>query len=328
MPDNTSTRLTAHVGGVPYKKPMDLDSLEKIVRAHTRDEIREVGRIENKGTVNDIYILTGKSGKYVLRVDRNEDTTARFKKEQWCIEAANRAGIPGPIVLGLGIEEFRPYLLISHIDGIHGEETAGSDQRRIWEKLGGYARTIHSLPVKGFGEDMILPGIFKDSWERYLAYNISCLTPDDKLLSLGLFKLSEIEILKNAFRELEHARFSFGLIHNDLALRNTILAPHNRVFLFDWGSAQVDVVPHMDLAEILHSSLKDGSEGFGIFLKSYGMTLREFEIIKPDLLRLQLLRFTDTLRWAMDRRPEMINEKAGELRRLIAQIKIKPHTQE
>ena len=73
----------------------------------------------------------------------------------------------------------------------------------------------------------------------------------------------------------------------------------------------------MDFAEVLRSSLKEDSEEFVPFLQNYGMSKEGFEKIKPDIHRLELLRFTDKVRWAIDRKPELIDEKAKELKKAL-----------
>jgi hypothetical protein len=77
----------------------------------------------------------------------------------------------------------------------------------------------------------------------------------------------------------------------------------------------------MDFAEILHSSLDEDSQEFSLLLESYGMTKEEFEKIKPDIHRLELLRFADKVRWAIDRKPDLIEQKAKELKEALHRIK-------
>jgi len=38
-----------------------------------------------------------------------------------------------------------------------------------------------------------------------------------------------------------------------------------KCILLDWGSAEVNIVPHIDIIEILESSLKENSKYFEIF---------------------------------------------------------------
>ena len=45
------------------------------------------------------------------------------------------------------------------------------------------------------------------------------------------------------------------------------------------------------------------------------MSQREFDDLREEMRKLQSLRFTDKVRWAMALRPEVLGEKADELRR-------------
>lgn len=293
---------------------MENKTLQEIALKHLGEEVQEADRISGRGFVNEIYVLTTNSSKYVLRIDPNETTLDRFQKEAWCMDAAEKAGIPVSRTLGLGIQEMHPYMLLSYVEG---EEVEAENRKPIWSKLGEYAQKIHAIEVSGFGERMQSSGSFNGSWPDYLEYNISSLNNEDKLLALGIISESQSERLKNTFLQLKNTTFNFGLIHDDLSLKNTILGSDENVYLLDWGSARVDVIPHMDFAEVLHSSLDEDSQEFSLFLENYGMNKEKFEKIKADIHRLELLRFTDKVRWAIDRKPELIDQKAKELKELF-----------
>ena len=233
---------------------------------------------------------------------------------------SQKLGVLGPKVFKVGMEENYPYMIISYIEGTHGEEIKEDEQTDVWEKLGEYARKIHSIKVSGYGERMITAGKFDGSWNEYLEYNISSLNSDDKLLTSEFITLEQSEILKNNFLKLKETNFNFGLIHHDLSLKNTIVAPNEDVYLLDWGSAEVNVIPHMDIGEILLSSLDENSVEFKTFLKGYGLEIEEFKKIKPDILRLRLLMCSDKVRWALDRKPELVEQKVKELQNILSLI--------
>lgn len=300
---------------------MEHTSLQNIVKKHRGEELKSTDRIMGKGEVNDIYVLTTDSSKYVLRVDPSESSDERFQKESWSLGAAGKAGVLVPEVFGIGIEEKHPYILMSFIEGIHGADVDAESKNLIWSRLGNYARKIHSVKTIGFDERMISPGTFKGSWSEYLEYNISSLNDEDKLLALGIITEDQSRFLRDIFLQIKNTSFNFGLIHNDLSLKNTILGSDGKVYLLDWGGAQADVIPHMDFAEVLHFSLKEDSPEFAIFLDGYGMTREEFEKIKPDMYRLLLLRLSDKVRWAIDRKPELTESKAKEFKQLLLDIK-------
>jgi aminoglycoside phosphotransferase (APT) family kinase protein len=234
------------------------------------------------------------------------------------MERAGGLGIPVPAVLGLGMYEAHPYILISYIEGSHGPDVDEEGKRLIWSKLGEYLMKIHQIKTEGYGEDMTAPGVFDGSWSKYLEYNISSLNSEDKLLAQGIISADQSAVLKRTFLELRDAQLTFGLIHNDVSLKNSILGSDGKVYLLDWGSAGVEAIPHMDFAEVLRSSLKEDSIEFALFREAYGISAKELERIKPEISKLQMLGFADKVRWAMDRKPEFLEEKAQELRQALA----------
>lgn len=277
----------------------------KTVQNHLSEDILDVSQILNRGEVNEIYILSTKSSKYILRLDPNENSLDRFQKEAWCMEEVFKKGVLVPRVHHLGMVQKYPYIILSFIEGINGDES-NEKTGLTWSRLGEYARKIHSIPIEGYGERMVSPGIFDGKWQQFLSYNISSLSPDDKLRELGVITSAQSQKLRNIFEDIKITNFVFGLIHFDLSLNNTIITDDGGVYLLDWGSAEVNVVPHMDIEEILESSLQDDSDEFELFLRGYGLVKADYKKIKPKIEKLSLLTKIDKLRWAIDRKPERI----------------------
>ncbi len=292
----------------------------KIIEDYTGEKVIEVNPIINRGQVNQIYFLKTAKEKYILRTDLSEDTTNRFQKEMRCEEVANDQGVFSPKVFNVGLEGEHPYMIMSYVEGKNGDESTEDEKDKIWKKLGKYARKIHSIPVKGYGEGMTAPGVFKDSWSRYVNYNISSLTQNDKVIELWVITEKESEKMKNIFLELLNTNFNFGLIHHDLSLKNTILTTNGEVCLIDWGSAKSAPVPHLDIAEILDSSLDENSKQFALFLEGYGLTFQEYEKIKPEMAKVNLLIHTDKLRWALDRKKEKIGHFSQEVKDKLTKV--------
>ncbi len=276
----------------------------KIVEDHIHEKVADINQVTNRGQVNEIYILATSQGKYVLRVDPNEDNLARFTKETWAMQVAQEQGVFIPEVFETGLVDGHPYTLMSFVEGVNGDEV--DDQDSIWKRLGEYARKIHAIPVQGYGETMISPGVFSDSWLRFVDYNIFSLTADDKAIELGIITEEQSAELKKVFLELRDVQLTFGLMHYDLSLKNTIITPNGDVCLIDWGSVGASVVPHLDIAEILDSSLSEDSKQFNLFLEGYGMVRSDYEKLKSQIAHINLLIHMDKLRWAFDRRPDKI----------------------
>lgn len=167
---------------------------------------------------------------------------------------------------------------------------------------------------------MTAPGVFKDSWLRYINYNISSLTLDDKIIELGVITEKESKKIKNIFLELLNTNFNFGLIHYDLSLKNTILTTTGEVYLIDWGSAKSAPVPHLDIAEIVDFSLDENSKQFALFLEGYGLKFQEYEKIKTEMAKINLLINMDKLRWALDRRQDKIDYFSQEVKNKLTKV--------
>src|SRR5437870_1977108 len=98
---------------------MDDKTLIAIVASHFHERVAEVHHITGKGQVNDVAILTTTSQtKYVIRIDPNETSTARFDKESWCMEQAQGVGIQVPRSLAVAIRDGHPYMLLSYVEGV------------------------------------------------------------------------------------------------------------------------------------------------------------------------------------------------------------------
>lgn len=284
---------------------MEENEIRKIIGDYTQSRILSIRRIEN-GLVNHVHIVTTDKDSLVVRIDPDESTLNRFRKEIFCAEVALRNGVKTPQVYKIGIHEDHPYMLMQYIEGIDGNNHP--DQSKIWESLGNYARKIHKIEVGGYGENYLGENEFDDQWERFLGYNIDSLNSQDKVLLLGILSGSQQEEILSIFQQLSSTDINIGLCHHDLSPKNTIVNYGGDVFLIDWGSATVGPCPHLDLIEILDSSLEKNSVEFNLFLDAYGMSRTDFRKIEENLKFIDLLESMDKLRWAIDRKPEKIGE--------------------
>ncbi|MFC4811681.1 aminoglycoside phosphotransferase family protein [Paenibacillus sp. GCM10023250] len=285
---------------------------ERIAAEYLGERVRDSYPIVGKGMVNQVYVVEAASRKLVVRMN-DADAYASYRKEQWCIEQAAAAGVPGPEVLAVGVADEKAYMLQSFLAGEDGVDAA-VPKSAIWRQLGEYAARIHAIPVKGYGENLEDPatGEFRSpphpgsdgSWAGYVQYNIDSLTERDPLLALGVLTPATSAAARGLFERLKRTAFRFGLAHGDLSLKNAMVDPSGRVAMLDWGNAEVTVVPHGDVMQLLQLRLQGGEpdmESYDAFLEGYGVR----EEALPDLLPLLLLRACDKLRWALDRRPEL-----------------------
>lgn len=299
---------------------------ERIAGDFLREQVKASYPVIGKGVVNQVCVVETESRKVVVRMN-DKDTLPSFIKEKWCIEQAAAVGIPGPEVLSVGAVDETAYMIQTFIEGSNGLDSTvpGSD---IWKRLGEYTHLIHSIQVRGYGENLLDPvhGEFRSpphagsdgSWQGYVQYNINCLTENDRLIELGVITHLESQRVRELFENLKKETFRFGLNHGDLSLKNTMVNPANQVILLDWGNADVNVIPHGTIIQLMQHQILGLEEGpnpeeFQAFLDGYGINGEDL----ADMRHLLLLRAFDNLRWAMDRSPDRIESYAAFAKQVV-----------
>lgn len=279
-----------------------IETFIQAILPNLNNQIIHIDPILGHGSVNQIFIITTNKEKLVVRLntDRGFD---EYKKEEWCIEKATEKGIPGPSTIKIGEKDEYSYMIGSFLEGIVGTQSK-IDKIVLWKTIGRYAKLIHSIPVSGFGLSSselmdATTNTSQEKLEKYIHYNIDSLVPDDELIRLGALTPESSKRVKQRFSSLLGRHYTFGLNHGDLSLKNVIVSSDSTVHLFDWGSAEAQIVPHHDFGEILKSSLKSNSLEFKAFLQGYGMSERDYEHIEDDVYTFMLLRAIDKLRWAI-----------------------------
>lgn len=276
--------------------------------------IVETTPILGKGIVNLVFRVLSASQAFVIRLNEDEIYFDEYEKERWCIEQARLMGVPCPAVLKIGKMGDIPYMIEALVEGENGED---ADREGIWQILGGYSRLINSIKTSPPSHQARFYN-FRENWPAFLAYNITSLNKDDRLLDLGVFDINQSAEIKRRIEALQGRDYEFGLLHTDIVPRNTIVEPSGWVVLLDWGSAKVNIVPHTELAALLDLRLSDqiNEAEFKAFLDGYGLSWAEYEQVKPEVEILLLLRSIDTVRWAIDRKPERVQPLAAEARKV------------
>ncbi len=277
--------------------------------------------IEGKGSVNQIFVARAGSSQVVVRMSDDPEAAGQYEKEAWCIEHAARRGIPGPKVLANGEARGFAYMIQTFIEGDDGRESSVAPSR-LWRALGKYAKLIHAIEVGGLGLELsdITRGDSQSSWLSHVNYNIESLCADDALIDLKVLTWPQSNAVRGMFEVLRGRRFDFGLTHGDISLKNVIVGESGEVSLLDWGSAAADIVPHMELIELLRMNMLENdpdAAGLRSFLDGYGMTPAAFEAMRPDLEALLLLRAFDKLRWAIDHHVRNLEDYVSEARRVL-----------
>lgn len=286
-------------------------------------------KILGEGACNINYLIENSIPKIVVKLSkphREYKALEEYRKEEWCVRKAQKLDIPTPRILEVNQYGGRAYQIQSYVEGTPVADLKGASSLsenvkiKVWQKLGEYTKKINSIPVTGWGENLLNEtGEFSDSWKKYVHYNIDSLNNNDELIRMGVLSEKTSNSVKRIFQSLLDKNFTFGLCHNDIALRNTIIDSEGIIYLLDWGTARAEIVPHCDLNEILSASKPD-KKTLQAFLDGYGISLHEFELMKPELEELKLLNVIDTLRWAIDRKPENFEEYVTHARASVVKL--------
>lgn len=277
---------------------------------------------------NNVNYLVSDESEIVVKLSKPESEYKAlndYNKEKWCLSKAHELGIPSPKVLELGQHDSKAFLIETYIAGspvaLLDETSIFSNKEKLkaWRKLGEYTRKINSVSVSGWGDSLVGDSVFEKSWDEHIQYNINSLNDNDVLKEMGIFDKQLSRKIKEMFQSLKNKKFTFGLCHSDIALRNAIMDSNEEVYLLDWGSARAEIVPHYELNVILKDSKPD-QETLKAFLDGYGITQREFIEMKQVLSILNLLNEIDTLRWAIDRMPNAVNEHIVSVKNALVNI--------
>jgi len=254
------------------------------------------------GEVNQVYKVTLCNETNIIRLREEPKAYSDYIKEKFCMEQAEKAGIPVAKVTCVDKYNDIPFIVQSYIDGINGSLCPDKSEL-IWATLGKYARLLQSAEVTGYGLDMVDYGVFYNSFspsfKNHVEYNVNCICENDEFIKLGVYPSEQADSIKKAFSTLLNTDFPLKLIHGDMSLKNTIVSG-DKVFLIDFGSAHVGIVPH-DVFISLDIDATTKKE-FSIFYKAYGISNEEFIQIQQQFKIFHMLNAFDKLRWAVDHR--------------------------
>jgi len=297
----------------------------KIARVYFKNDDIAIRLIGN-GTNNMNFLATAPQGKIVVKLSfasKEHRALDDYKKEEWCIQKAQSVHVPVPKVLDLGVFEGRAYMIMSLVPGIDGNKI--ENHISIYHKVGGYLKRIHQISVKNFGDTLINyeKDEFRDSWKKYLTYNISSLNLDDELLSRQIISAQESQAIREIFIRLQEKKFIFGLSHGDSTLEN-VLVDGDSVHLIDWGTAEAHVVPHFDIIRLLRQQDEEGipnDEEFYAFLSGLGITEKEYhDSLEREIHEIRLLISIDKLRWAVDKSPDNVDYYTNRFEKILKRV--------
>lgn len=264
-----------------------------IFRQEFSETVLAVNEIIGLGSVNSVFEVQGTKRAYIIRLN-TDGKRLEYQKEHWCISKTRELGIPTPKVLGIGSVENTIFMVQEKINGINGIKCNQTEKRKIWEKLGNYAAVFQQ--VKRIEDKDVEENEFHKDWKGRLEYNLRELNEEDSLLKNKIFSATEHNKMSMALSSIESINFDTGLIHGDLCPRNVIVNGET-VYLLDWGTAEINVVPHTELGITLLSE-EASSIQCKYFMKGLGLTPKKYKSIEQELKVLNLLHHLDKYRWA------------------------------
>lgn len=268
--------------------------LATIIERELGETPRAIRQIVGLGIVNEVYEISGNHKAYVIRMNAEIAHLTEYKKEAWCLKEVHQLAIRCPEVLALGQEGSAVFMIQEKIEGENGSQVSDDHKLIIWRKLGQYARRYNRIQQIDVAE--VQEQEFHSSWRARLRYNIAQLTPEDRLLKRGVFDAEEHKQAASMLQELEEKDFTEGLIHGDACPRNVIMSG-DEVHILDWGTAEINVVPHHEIGLVILSK-EANEEEFDAFLSGYEISKEEYEKMLTDIMRLNVLHRLDKYRWA------------------------------
>ena len=309
-----------------YERAFDLPSpfLKMILRDSTLTiemaesigcRVSSIREIVGRGEVNHGFVVDTSHGLWVVRFAIDPRDLDDYAKEAWCLQSA---GVPTPELIAVGNLRGVPFIVQSFVDGATGDDRRSPD---LWRALGRYSRLINDVPIDQTAPDSLFSRFGRDpaaNWRAHIAYNLEVLTPDDPLIRLGVYEPSRQGRLRDAFERLEGKVDRFGLTHGDLVPKNVLVPEGRAPVVIDWGSASTGPVPYHDFLRMWADEADEGflPDDLAHFAEGYGIP---FETIRATMEDIGFLNRIDLVRWAIDRRPDRLDEVAAKAKRAIAE---------
>lgn len=258
------------------------------------------------GDVNKTFKLETSNGNFTLRLNEPSEIET-FKKEAFCYEQAEKIGILSPKVIRIGEFQEKIFMLLEFIEGKTGDKSDNKEAN--WRKLGEYAERISK--IKRLLDSVIQTEETASRWfqNKYLDYNIRELDGDDFFKQEELISDNQASQIADLFKNLKNQNFKFGLVHGDLSYSNFIEADNEEIYLIDWGSAELHVVPHFEIMLKYKRTLiepefkKDYLEAF---IEGMGRNSDFIELNSEILKSLTLIYIMDKMRWARDHNEDKV----------------------
>ena len=288
--------------------------MEEIVRKIVEQEFNTptilIEEIVGKGKNNLVFKIVTEENTYILRLKHSQKELQTYQKEKWCSELAEKAGIPTPKILKVGMYGEYSFSFQEYIDGVDGNDA--EDKTKIWYTLGQYAKIINSIPA----EDLTLD---------YKLF-IQELFEGDFFVAKSIFSQEVSSRIKERLGETTGWKFSPKLCHRNLNPSNVVLSTEGIIHLIDWENATGNCAPLSELGEIY--TWNTGKENISQFLVGYGLKEKEVIGMMRDIQTLILLRLLEVIKrkvvksdeWKVDTYIQETTKMITEIQNLQADI--------
>lgn len=292
--------------------------IQTILQQELNDSVDSIQEINGLGSVNRIFEVKGGKQTYIFRLN-NSSKEIEYRKEKWCLENVIKLGIPSPKVLKMGFRDNLVFMIQEKVLGLNGKLCSLEEKQEIWRNLGAYAAKYHT--IQRIEEEAVEAQEFHKDWKARLIYNIAELQEKDSLLKNKILSQAEHLKTKQTLLKLKNIKFNVGLVHGDLCPRNVVWAKET-TYLLDWGTAEINVVPHTEIGLVLLS--KEASETeFNLFLEGLGISSAQYQAIEEEIHILNLLHQLDKYRWAEGYDVENLQDYGQKVQNTLNQIKLK-----
>ncbi len=292
------------------------DQVDYIIKKILQKDIHSIREIKDFGSVNIIFELEGDHQNYIIRLNEEGHKLLEYQKENWCIHEVAKLGIPGPKVLSIGMHKNIPFMIQEKIPGRNGKAATSEERDVIWKELGKYAAQFQYISRIDLEE--VEKVAFHSDWKSRLEYNLEQLGSKDSLVRKKILSAAEQEQAKFILSSLKSKDFKMGLVHGDLCPRNVILN-EGTVYLLDWGTAEINIIPHTEIGILLMSE-EASKEEARFFLNGMGISDSEFLKIEKELKILNFLHRLDKHRWAEEHAMDHLPSYAEKVRTTFDQI--------
>lgn len=259
-----------------------------------------------KGGVNKVFAVKTQKMNLIVRIHKDQSNIEEYQKEKLCMEKVSKLGVPVPKVIELG-NQIIPYayMIYEYIEGISADEYQG-DKLKIWRQIGKYAVLINSMKTYGYGYNFEFKNKQKqnknsyEKWKIYIDEKINGLLKCKLFIEHKVIERKDIPKIKNKLESIKRWRFEPKLNHGNLSLKNTVVDKSGKVVaILDWGEAASHPTPSFEFATTIFWITPKEEKAF---LDGYGISMKEYEFLKLDVERLELLQHLGSAHWHIQRK--------------------------